>query len=249
MEGNRYDVVYVARGRGKRMVHGSVTKETLGYIENGAYIQNVHEADIAARPNFFKCATCGEQFSSRGEKAWCMTCHPPQQNVRPTLGQLQPRPASERITASNKARFPDLNQPHRRYADAQPMPPAPAPPPAPTPGAKSNVKEVVSKARASKEREFGIPVVQPETLGPPPDLAGPVKKEPVRSPQLTNAEFLNVPISDLDLGRSVNSRHIKILRDNGIVTVGDAVSRGQEGLMEINGIGAAVSSKILSHAA
>jgi hypothetical protein len=260
VEGNRYDVIYVHPSRGKKIVTGMKTKERLGYIAYGAVILNVHETDIAAQQNLFTCATCAKPFSVQGEKSWCNTCHPLQKPVTPQLAQMAPRHASERLLASTRKQA-GFEQGHPRFTGQQPNarqgiaptqrggPQAPinAPqvqpgqqPAMPPPPGQSDVKSVVAEAKQKKAQAFGIPVVEPGALGPPPDLSG--------QEQSTDVQEYSPPIAELDLGRSVNSRHVRILKENGVVTLADAHARGRKDLIAIKNIGPSVADTLIAYA-
>jgi hypothetical protein len=100
----------------------------------------------------------------------------------------------------------------------------------------------VAQARQQKEQSFGIPAIEPGQIGPPPNLAQPV-------PQTSEQQLLpkmSVQLQDIDFGRSVNSKHKTVLAENGVKTLYDAMKLGGSGLESIKGIGAGVSSAIMS---
>lgn len=268
-DGARYSVFYIHPNRGKHMVTGAETKEKIGYIAYGSYIDNVHESDIAVMAGQFVCGICQKPFTVSGKQSWCNTCYPPQQRPTPTLGQLQPRSAQQRLTASGKAAHEKWSQPHKNFQDQtdpwaeqqqspqqmpqytpqqgfaaqqpqqvpQYQPPQPAPIPPQEVKEVDDPKSVASAARQTKEASFGIPVAEPNVIGPPPAFN---QNAPVAAEGVNNAR-----ISDIDFGRSVNKRHKQILADNGVVTLSDAVNRGKSGLESISGIGGAVANAVM----
>lgn len=283
----RLDVFYVHPSKGKKLVTGMDTKETLGYIAHGSYIQNVAASDVAATPGVFICAVCQKPFTIRGKMAYCLQDFPPQQQPRPVLGDLRARTAQERVTAM-EARQGQLQQqqrhsnfqgqpvdpwgdqaqanPNQGYAQqrtaAQPQAPQaapipqtpvfnPPPPPQPEPpqpsGALDDPKQVVAAQRRTKEQAFGIPVMQPDQVGPPPNLAQPPVTEPapVAIPPAGVKETL---ISDIEWGRSVNAHHRQLLVDNQIITLQDALDKGKKGLKAISGIGDSVANAVIGEA-
>ena len=82
-------------------------------------------------------------------------------------------------------------------------------------------------------------MIAPGEIGPPPNLVQPVAETP-ESP-LTQSK-----LADIDFGRSVNQRHKKTLSDNGVNTLYDAMKLGNTGLENISGIGAGVSSAVMT---
>jgi len=57
----------------------------------------------------------------------------------------------------------------------------------------------------------------------------------------------DVPLSDFDFGRSVNKRHLALLSEKGILSIGDAVEAGPEKLQSISGIGTKVVEAIMKN--
>jgi len=271
-DGNRLDVFFVHPSRGKRMVHGAATREKLGYIGYGSFISNVHESDVAARPQEFICGRCQKPFTVIRDTAHCRTCFPPAQRPQPQLGQMRPRPASDRVSPPNRQQaHPNFqNQPDpwqdqqqgynpnvgfNQQAQAQALPPAPPrqaqaspvfnppppeppPPPAPT-GSMDNPTAAVAAAKQQKAQSFGIPIMEPGEIGPPPNLSHPVPEQPA-------SPMAQVRIAELDFGRSVNNRHKELLANSGVNTLYDAMKLGNDGLQNISGIGAGVSSAIMT---
>ena len=106
-----------------------------------------------------------------------------------------------------------------------------------------NPASTVAAARQQKEQSLGIPTIAPGEIGPPPNLA---QSTPKVSKDLQQAGEISVTIASVDFGRSVNSRHKQTLADNGVNTLYDAMKLGGSGLENIKGIGAGVSSAIMS---
>ena len=106
-----------------------------------------------------------------------------------------------------------------------------------------NPATAVAAARQQKEQALGIPTIAPGEIGPPPNLAQPV---PDTRAGIHPVSEVSDAIADIDFGRSVNSRHKKTLADNGVNTLYDAMKLGGSGLENIKGIGAGVSSAIMS---
>ena len=130
-------------------------------------------------------------------------------------------------------------------------PPQPEPPPPPPPsGTADSPATAVAAARQQKEQSFGIPTIAPGEIGPPPNLAQPKPNSAPRPPtieeQFASTGVADVKIVDIDFGRSINARHKKTLADNGVSTLYDAMKLGGSGLENIKGIGAGVSSAIMS---
>ena len=104
---------------------------------------------------------------------------------------------------------------------------------------------MVSAARQEKEQAFGIPVVEPAVIGPPPQLQRPGPQEQFQPVDSSNG-VKNAIISEMSFGRSVNSRHKRILAENSVVTLYDAMKLGQDGLENIDGIGGGVATAVMS---
>ena len=275
MDGSRYSVFYIHPNRGKKMVTGIKTKEKLGYIGYGSYIENVHEADISAAPGLFACGICQKQFSHSGDQSWCNTCYPKQTPTQPRLGNMQPRTYDQRLKATERFAQEQWSKPHPNF-QGQPTPQQAQIPQAPRPqvpqlnpnagfaqqqvrrsvmsdtaplppsnNAASNPKDIVRNARAQKEASFGIPVITPDIIGPPPNLTGNWEIGKTEYGTVVEAQpsrgVKNTQISDLDFGRAVNARHKQILTDNNILTLYDAGKLGVNGLENIKGIGAGVA--------
>ena len=122
-------------------------------------------------------------------------------------------------------------------------PPPPELPPAPQQVMESPT-DTVAAARQQKEREFGIPVIAPGEIGPPPNLVQPVAELPDTSGP-TEASIMSAKVADISFGRSVNKKHKETLASNGVITLYDAMKLGNSGLEAINGIGAGVSSAVM----
>lgn len=286
-DGNRFNVFYIHPNRGKKLVTGPATKEKLGYIGYGSYIEGVHESDVAKMGNLFACGICQKSFSISGDSAWCNTCYPKQTPTKPKLGELKPRTYDQRLQATERFAQEQWAQPHKNFRPqnqlGQDAPPAPspvpsaqqqmAPPPAqfnpnagfsnqqvaPPPGmVMDDPKKVVGQARGDKQQAFGIPVVEPTIIGPPPNLSvqqnftGKTELDVILVDANTKIEtepsrgVKEARISELDFGRSVNKKHKKVLAENGIVTLYDAGKLGVGGLEKIKGIGAGVAQAIMT---
>ncbi len=194
-DGNRLDVFFTHANRGKRMVYGAKTHEKLGYIGYGTFIGNVHESDVAARSNEFICGVCQKPFTVVRETAYCLADFPPASTPQPRLGDLKPRLAQERITASNR-----IQQEPERHPNFQGQPL--------DPWQDQGYNPNAGFTQQAQQAPQQIPQPPPQPEQPPQPAFNPAPPEPL--PPLSPSSTMDNPTSAVEAARQQKEQTLGI---------------------------------------